>query len=183
MKSNFQNLAKDELQIKTRDANEGEKEIESILGLVYQHFQESKNLFIFDNVENAEYLSKYLPFNNIVGQQNTFPSIILTSRSRNLTTKGAPVLDLQELKEEEAKEFVRKGLELTDSNDIDEIEHLIRKLQCFPLALQEAIAYINTENEFDDYIENLNKPLTKDERARLRKIEGDWPKKTSAQTT
>lgn len=147
----FRNLAKDELQIKTRDANEGEKHVKSIIREVYQYFKGSRNLFVFDNADNMENLSTYLPFNYIIDGNECLPCIILTSRSRNVLVDEATVVDLHELKDEEAKEFVRKGLGLTSSTDIDEIKHLTHKLECFPLALQEAIAYINEENVSEDY--------------------------------
>jgi hypothetical protein len=57
------------------------------------------------------------------------------------------VMDLNELKLENAIEFVKQGLNISkDNNSQDqEIESLAQKLQCFPLAIQQATAYIEDQ--------------------------------------
>ncbi|MCA7010368.1 tetratricopeptide repeat protein [Wolbachia endosymbiont of Tribolium confusum] len=160
----FTRLAKDKLRIDTKDTNGEEKDIQAIVEEVYEFFSNSKSLFIFDDAEKSNYLNKFLPLHDLLPGGNR-PYILITSRNREWE-RGIEVINLNELKSEEAIEFVKKGLSIEDESQNEKIKALVEKLQHFPLAMQQAIAYIEDQRvtrEFDinDYLNEYEKK-TKD---------------------
>ena len=143
-----------------KGANEKEKDIRSIVEEVYRFFSNSKSLFIFDDAEKSNYLNKFLPLHDLL-PGSTGPYILITSRDREWE-KGIEVINLNELKSEEAIEFVKKGLSIEDEFQNEKIKALVEKLQHFPLAIQQAIAYIEDQRftrefDIDDYLNEYEK--------------------------
>ncbi|WP_264723580.1 ankyrin repeat domain-containing protein [Wolbachia endosymbiont (group A) of Cheilosia soror] len=145
----FRRLAQDKLGISTTDENGKEKEIKLIVGDVYNFFakRHRKSLFVFDNAEKHkayggedEGIDKFLP------SGSNKPSVLITSRDQEWGTSIAK-LQLDVFTEEEAVEFIRKALGIEDGSQESEIKNLAQELQCLPLALQQAVAYINKENQ------------------------------------
>ncbi len=156
----FTRLAKDKLKIDTKDANGKEKDIRSIVEEVYNFFSNSKSLFIFDDAEKSNYLNKFLPIHDSLPGGNG-PYILITSRNREWE-RGIEVINLNELKSEEAIEFVKKGLSIEDESQNEKIKALVEKLQHFPLAIQQAISYIEDQRvtrkfDIDDYLKEYEK--------------------------
>lgn len=156
----FTRLAKDKLKIDTKDANGKEKDIKSIIEEVYKFFSNSKSLFIFDDAEKSNYLNKFLPLHDLLPDGNG-PYVLITSRNQEWD-RGIEVVNLNELKSEEAIEFVKKGLGIEDESQNEKIKVLVEKLQYFPLAIQQAIAYIEDQRvteefDIDDYLNEYEK--------------------------
>lgn len=144
------------LNIEKKDRYGVEKELEEILEEVYGYFSTGKSLFIFDNVENYKEFEKFLP-KTLIGNK---PALLITSRYRNWGNV-ASVIALDVLTEEEAKELVKSALRIAtyDPTQDGKIQELTRLLQGLPLALQQAIAYINIQRNINiafgiqDYLE------------------------------
>ena len=178
----FTRLAKDKLKIGTKDESGKEKNIKSIVEEVYKFFSNSKSLFIFDNVEKNNNLNEFLPLRDLLPGGNG-PYVLITSCNREWE-KGIEVINLNELKSEEAIEFVKKGLGIEDESQNKEIKALVEKLQHFPLAIQQAIAYIEDQRvtgefDIDDYLEEYEKK-TKDllDYQAFKGIDNDYAKTT-----
>lgn len=115
---------------------------------VYKYFSKRKSLFVFDSAATYETqddydsgIDKFLP----ILSQNSEVYILVTSSNKewgNLKT-----LTLDNLKEEEATEFVKKALNIRRGFQMTDIQELCATLQCFPLALQQVVAYITQENK------------------------------------
>ncbi|WP_353281453.1 tetratricopeptide repeat protein [Wolbachia endosymbiont (group B) of Horisme vitalbata] len=160
----FTRLAKNKLRIDIKDENGKEKDIKALIEEVYEFFSNSKSLFIFDDAEKSNYLNKFLPIHDSLPGGNG-PYILITSRNREWE-RGIEVINLNELKSEEAIEFVKKGFSIEDESQNEKIKVLVEKLQHFPLAIQQAISYIEDQRvtrEFsiDDYLEEYEEK-TKD---------------------
>jgi tetratricopeptide (TPR) repeat protein len=149
----FRRLAKDKLNIFTKSIDGQEKDIKSIVEEVYKYFSNRKSLFIFDNGEKLraekegdEGIDRFLP--NFLSVNDNKPYIIITSRNRNWGDKTKLLL-LDTFTEDEAIEFIKKELQIRDDSQEKQILQLAITLQCFPLALQQAVAYIKqTDNEY-----------------------------------
>ena len=112
----------------------------NILHMIYHHFKSSKCLIILDNVEEEKIL-QLLPKD--FEPDSLKPFILITSRISKWRV-GVRVLHLDVLTMDEALEFVGKSI--TESNCTDEGKKLLAStLQCLPLALQQAVAYIRAE--------------------------------------
>ncbi|WP_264706655.1 tetratricopeptide repeat protein [Wolbachia endosymbiont (group B) of Archips podanus] len=109
-------------------------------------------------------MNKFLPLHDSLPGGNG-PYILITSRNLEWD-KGIEIINLNELKPEEAIEFVKKGLSIEDESQNEKIEALVEKLKHFPLAIQQAIAYIEDQRvtgefDIDDYLNEYEKK-TKD---------------------
>ncbi|MCL2322973.1 MAG: tetratricopeptide repeat protein, partial [Oscillospiraceae bacterium] len=140
----FRRLACDKLRISTKNANKEEKEISSIVEDVYKFFSNGKSLFVFDNAEKRrtqddgnEGIDKFLP--SLPSDANK-PYVLITSRNQKWGNIKVMLLDV--FTEKEAVDFIRKVLSIEDGSQESEIPKLAKTLQCFPLALQQAVAYI-----------------------------------------
>ncbi|KAF6204569.1 hypothetical protein GE061_018729 [Apolygus lucorum] len=145
----FHRLASDVLKITTKNANDEEKEIRSIVEDVYKFFSKGKSLFIFDNAERfktlEEYdqgLDKFLP---ALPTGCKKPHFLITTRNLKWP-KSVIVLPLDTFCPDEAEEFIIKSLNLEGINK-KHVTELANELQYFPLALQQAVAYIKVQNE------------------------------------
>ncbi|TLY48093.1 MAG: hypothetical protein E6K54_03835, partial [Gammaproteobacteria bacterium] len=145
----FTKLAR-KLQLETKDRYGQDKNLEEIVEAVYEYFSGQKSLFILDNVEDYREIEIYLP-KSMLGNK---PTILITSRYSNWSNV-APVFSLNVFTEQETLEFFKKSLD-EDSSDGD-IKLLNRLLEGLPLALKQAITYINFQRSnlhfsVEDYI-------------------------------
>ncbi len=145
LEDSFHRLAKDKLNISTITIDDQEKDINSIVQEVYKYFSKRKSLFIFDNAEKMRTIEKedkgidkFLP--NFQSINDNEPYIIITSRNQNWDK--IKIISLDTFTEEEAIEFIKKELDVSDQSQEKEIRQLAKILQYFPLALQQAVAYI-----------------------------------------
>jgi hypothetical protein len=152
----FHRLAKDKLHMLTKCMDGQEKDIKSIVEEVYKYFSNRKSLFIFDNAEKLrtekegdEAIDRFLP--NFLSVDDNKPYIIITSRNRNWGDKTKLLL-LDTFTEDEAIEFIKKELRIRDDSQEKEILQLAITLHCFPLALQQAVAYIKQTDEKLKYV-------------------------------
>lgn len=127
-----------QLDIKNRYAQE--KTTEEIVEDIYDYFSDRKSLFILDNVENYRTIEPYLP-KSMLGNK---PTLLITSRYTNWKNV-ASILALDVFTQEETKELAHKLLQLPQDHPIEKINELHTLLQGLPLALQQAMAYINLQ--------------------------------------
>jgi len=142
----FHRLAKDKLNISAINIDGEEKNMSSIVQEVYEYFRNRKSLFIFDNAEKMrtekeedEGIDKFLAY--FMSSGDNKPYIIITSRNREWGNE-IEVIELDTFTEEEAINFIKKELNLNDDSREEDVRLLAKTLQYFPLALQQAIAYI-----------------------------------------
>ncbi|QTP63236.1 ankyrin repeat domain-containing protein [Wolbachia endosymbiont of Ceratosolen solmsi] len=165
MKDSFLRLARNRLGISPKDKYGNDKTIETIVREVYAFFARRRSLFIFDNVQEYKKISKFLPFS--LSPDLNKPHILITSHDQELE-KGIDVIKLGELEQRDAIEFVKKGFNILkkDKSQDREIENLVRRLQCFPLAIQQAISYIEGQRiiekfKISDYLKEYEKKAKK----------------------
>jgi hypothetical protein len=157
LKESFRRIAKDKLNILTKCMDGQEKDIKSIVQEVYKHFSKRNSLFIFDNAEKLrtekegdEGIDRFLP--NYLSVDDNKPYIIITSRNQNWGDK-TKVLLLDTFTKEEAIEFIKKELGIRDDSQEKKILQFAITLQFFPLALQQAVAYIKQMDKELKYFE------------------------------
>jgi DNA-binding CsgD family transcriptional regulator len=126
-------------------------ELDDIQTILYNKlattYQNTKILFIFDNVPSYEDVNNYLM--KIHKQLSPYitSNILITSRSQNLPETPL-ILDI--FTPEEASSFVKKQLSQEKTSSIN---ILTKALNYFPLALGQATAYIKGHTNIDDYME------------------------------
>jgi len=108
-------------------------------------------LFIFDNVENNKVIAPY-----ISGVQTGH--LLITTRNREL--KQGKSVDIELFTPDEAMQFMRdrlcENINLIDSEPV--LTSLVERMNCFPLALEQAGAYIESTNRScSDYLALLDK--------------------------
>jgi tetratricopeptide (TPR) repeat protein len=142
----FLRLAKDRLGIPTKNTDGKEKDIGSIVQEAYKYFTKKKS---FDNAEKYKTqegedggIDKFLPSL----PPDDKPFILITSRNREWE-ENVEMLSLDTFTAEEATEFIRKALGIEDGSQENEVKKLAETLQRFPLALQQAVAYIKEESQ------------------------------------
>ncbi|XP_060818492.1 uncharacterized protein LOC132908492 [Bombus pascuorum] len=147
----FTTLADEKLNIqisKNRNGNNQKKQIDHIVEEVYMYFSEMKSLFIFDNAEEYKVIKHFLPTS--LPPHAAIPYILITSRNRNwyIGDEGQiHVMPLKVFTQEEATMFIKNSIQIEDGLQEGDIEELTERLQYFPLALRQAVGYINQENE------------------------------------
>ncbi|WP_341816578.1 tetratricopeptide repeat protein [Wolbachia endosymbiont (group A) of Agelastica alni] len=163
----FFRLAKGLLGIPTED-----RDVESIVRDIYAFFAKRKSLFVFDNAEKYRSegqdagISQFLPSHFLSSDDNK-PSVLITSR--NQKWGDIEVLTLGIFKE--SIDFIRKALDIKDGSQENEIKNLAETLQHFPLALQQAVAYIKERDialknvglrfEISDYLKRYKEEAEK----------------------
>jgi tetratricopeptide (TPR) repeat protein len=121
--------------------------------IVVKNWMKSHNnwLFIFDNAENYESISKYLP-------KMAPGNILITSGSANWGRAGT-VLDIDVFTPKEAVDFLTKR---TGLNEKAMAEMPAEKLGYLPLALEQAGAYIAiNKTTYEKYIEMYDPVLSR----------------------
>ena len=142
-----------QLDINIKDNYGNQKDVSELIHEIYSYFSAEKSLFIFDNVENYQEFSDFIPK---VLKGNT-PTLLITSRYSNWKNI-ATVLSIDIFTEQEAKEFIKKELSIDNDQQDGKIRELIILLQGLPLAFQQAVAYIdvqrnvNSDYSISDYI-------------------------------
>ncbi|WP_264718692.1 tetratricopeptide repeat protein [Wolbachia endosymbiont (group A) of Lasioglossum morio] len=169
MVQSFLRLARDPLGIPTED-----RDIESIVRDIYAFFAKRKSLFVFDNAEEYRSegqdagISQFLPSHFLSSDDNK-PSVLITSR--NQKWGDIKSLTLGAFTEPESIDFIRKALGIKDGSQENEIKNLAETLQHFPLALQQAVAYIKERDialknvglkfEISDYLKRYKEEAEK----------------------
>ncbi|QOD38166.1 NB-ARC domain-containing protein [Candidatus Wolbachia massiliensis] len=169
MVQSFLRLAKGLLGIPTED-----RDIESIVRDIYAFFAKRKSLFVFDNAEEYRSegqdagISQFLPSHFLSSDDNK-PSVLITSR--NQKWGDIKPLTLGTFTEPESIDFIRKALGIKDGSHENEIKNLAETLQHFPLALQQAVAYIKERDialknvglkfEISDYLKRYKEEAEK----------------------
>ncbi|XP_076672115.1 uncharacterized protein LOC143371117 [Andrena cerasifolii] len=141
----FRRLSCDVLRISTKNVNNEEKEMSSIVEDVYKFFSRGKSLFVFDNAEKYKSqndfdrgIDQFLPS---LSPTYNRPHVLITSRNQKWP-KNIKVLQLDVFSEEEAMEFIKLSLNLENVGQNEDIKELAGQLHFLPLALQQAVAYI-----------------------------------------
>ena len=110
-------------------------------------------LLVFDNVEKREIIKPYIP-----GVQTG--DILITTRIREVGRRGR-LLELERFEPEEAVNFIHTRLadNLDLISDKSSVITLVERLGRFPLALEQAAAFIqSTETPCSNYLELLATP-------------------------
>ncbi len=137
-----------QIPLTIEEERQKEREIICIVEDVYRDFRDVSSLFIFDNAEGYKDIKKFLP--SSLHPRHKKPYVLITSRDRKWNVKGEgdiEVIQLDEFGEVEALEFVKKALNIENNLQDKGIEELTRELQYFPLALGQAVVYIQDQNE------------------------------------
>ncbi len=143
IEDSFTKLSIENLQLKTTDANGGMKNSKSVIEQVYNKLGERKTLYVFDNVDSNSILTFILARAPPCGVN---PHIIITSRLKKWPD-GIKVISLKVWTPDESVEFISDVLKDCDSENDKKL--LAEKLQHFPLALRQATAYIQFQQEMD----------------------------------
>ncbi|KFY96250.1 hypothetical protein V500_02532 [Pseudogymnoascus sp. VKM F-4518 (FW-2643)] len=137
-----------------------------------------KWLMIVDNADDFEMfyngsddngsgaLSEYLPF-------STLGSILFTTRNREAATRyaGSNVIDVSEMDDSESRELLQRSLQNKQLiEDKDSITTLLKSLVNLPLAIMQAVAYLNAKGStiaeylriYEESSDNVIKLLSKD---------------------
>lgn len=147
----FKELAVGELNIQINEKigeNIQDIQVNVIVKRVYMHFSKVKSLFIFNNAEEYSVIAKFLPTS--LPPDAKRPYILITSRNRNwdIGDEGQiHVMELNVFTQEEATMFIENSIKIKDGLQKRDIKKLAKRLQYFPLALRQAITYINQEEE------------------------------------
>ena len=106
-------------------------------------------LLIFDNADSPNVIKTYIP-------PKAEGHILLTSRAQVFQELGlVKPIEIDEMVPSEALEFLLKriGREVTDADERAAAEKLVKELGYFPLALEQAGAYIvENHSRFQDYL-------------------------------
>ncbi|CAL8137791.1 unnamed protein product [Orchesella dallaii] len=143
----FQRLAADYLQISLLNEDEKEKHVKSLVEEAYNFFEDKQCLFVFDNAECNENFRSFMPPH--VPHSHS-PHVLLTSRDRDWEF-SVEMVELTELYDLEAINFVKDGLEIQDDKQDQLVFQLVKTLQCFPIAISQAISYIQRQKIIKDY--------------------------------
>jgi len=131
--------------------------IKEAVYLVYNHFARQKSgstarkvLFVMDNVHEQNSLKDFLPTSPTIT-----PYILITSQCRNWDSRF-DVLPLDVFTKEDSVQFLKANI--LGKNDDDKIMDLSQHLCCHPLALQQAVSYINKNYlSINNYLSLLDK--------------------------
>jgi len=150
--SGFVNIA-GLLNLSVKDNKEQELAVDAV-----KHWLETDSgwLLIFDNADNPKLVKNFIPL---------LPKghIILTSRAQIFSDLGImDPIKMDEMSPDESKEFllIRTGRNKhqLEQIEIDAIEQLGKELDHFPLALEQAGAYIHEKSStFNDYLISYRK--------------------------
>jgi len=133
------------------------KPIKEVVYLVYDHFSKQKDghtnrkvLFIMDNLNEPNIIQDFLPTSS-----NVSPYILITSQCKYWDNRFE-VSELKVFSEQESIEFMENNLVGIETDE--SIVQLVQYLGYHPLALQQAISYINKNyTAVGDYLELFKK--------------------------
>ncbi|OBT57821.1 hypothetical protein VE04_01878 [Pseudogymnoascus sp. 24MN13] len=124
-------------------------------------------MFYSSNDDNGSYaLSEYLPF-------STLGAILFTTRDREAATRyaGSNVIGIDEMDDSESRELLQRSLQNRQLiEDKDSITKLLKLVVNLPLAIMQAVAYLNAKGStiaeylriYEDSSDNVIKLLSKD---------------------
>lgn len=137
------------LKIDLLDRSGEPRDIKQIKEDIYANFVSVNCIFVFDNCTDPAFVGKECIPSTFPASFCTLPKFLLTSRNQEWDP-DVGVLPLDEMKPEEAEELIMKRLYLQESNE--DVSLLAQLLQHFPLAIQQATAYIYGQQRIhDDY--------------------------------
>lgn len=154
----FKQLAK-KMEVSPLIKGGEEKSAKRLANDVYAKLNNQKTLIIFDNVDDYDSVKDFLPYSDY-----DKINVLITSRYNKWENTGVHPVQLGVFTPKESKEFIKKELKIDDD---EEAEKLHNKLQGLPLALQQAIAYIqqqwNVDSKFGikDYLKEYDKEAEK----------------------
>ena len=142
MESEFQDIGEEcgIQKIKKPDGNY--VETKKLVDLVYRHYAAKlttsprKVLFVFDGADDQNVLNQFLP-----KSIDYAPYILITSQCTSWDQRF-DYLELQVFSNEDALRFFTKNISSTQKVNAKEVEELLSKISCHPLALQQALSYI-----------------------------------------
>lgn len=136
----------DHLQLDSENLNFNElkKLVHNYLSSKYKN---EKILFILDNVPNFKNVQRYLNSLHEELGVSIAPYVLITSRSQHWHEEP---LVLDNFTSKESLIFIKKHLMNADEKSVI---NLSEQLHYFPLALSQAVAYIKTHTNIDDYLE------------------------------
>ena len=142
MESEFQDIG-DECGIQKIKKPDGNYvKTTKLVDLVYRHFAAKvttsprKVLFVFDGANDQNVLNKFLPKST-----DYSPFILITSQCTSWDQRFDH-LELQVFSEKDALNFFTKHISSTQYANAGEIKELLSKISCHPLAVQQALSYI-----------------------------------------
>ncbi|CAL8068631.1 unnamed protein product [Orchesella dallaii] len=152
LRESFQRLAIDYLKISLSSVDGKEKYMKTVIEEVYTLFNGKQCLFVFDNAETNMVIQNFLPL-----QVVDSPYVLITSRDKDWSF-DVEMLELHEMDELEAIALVMNGLQIQNEGHADIVAELVKTLQCYPLALSQAISYIKQKQKLGNYaiIQYLN---------------------------
>lgn len=138
LKASFFRLAQC-LKIMDEGNCEGEVGVTLLITRVFKFFADKTCLFVLDNVTDSQFILNYLP-------QNLPPSIqtpiILVTSKRSIWGERFFEINIGRLTDSESRELIVKSLPQDLIANQEETSCLINLLDGYPLALQQALAYI-----------------------------------------
>ncbi|XP_057317162.1 uncharacterized protein LOC130662340 isoform X1 [Hydractinia symbiolongicarpus] len=108
--------------------------IETLMFSISKSLENSKCLFVFDNVEDMESMEPVL--RNIGRELN--PHFIITSQFSKWPGLGIQQIEIDVFTVDEATRLC----EFVDESEKEVLKELITELKCLPLAMQQAVSYI-----------------------------------------
>ncbi|RFU33775.1 hypothetical protein B7463_g2523, partial [Scytalidium lignicola] len=135
---------------------EESKEDEDIKDLVHRYLcseKAGKWLLIVDNADDIEMVMGYQHF-----PESENGRVVFTTRSREVAVAvaGGDIIDLPEMSQEDAMAFVKKLLIRKELLQDKAIVELLRELTYLPLAIAQAVAYLNqNQTSVQTYLELL----------------------------
>lgn len=157
------NKLAEHLQINTTNLD-----VKVIQKLIHNHFietcQGNKILFILDNVQEYKDIKNYLELLHEQLGNKVDSHVLITSRSQNWS--DAPLI-LDNFTLQESLLFIKSHL--SNENE-DSIVKLAKVFYCFPLALSQAVAYIKTHTNIEEYLA----VYTSDENFVLKKFHAEY---------
>ena len=112
--------------------------IKTIVSKVYRFFADRPVLFVFDNIMNKSDLMDFLEVNVSIKV-----SILVTSQFSKWSDRFIQ-MQIETLPKEAAVTLLRQHLTKKYNLNDENANSVCEKMQCLPLALQQAIAYINS---------------------------------------
>ena len=145
MTEDFINVA-ERIKLKTLDKSNKPLSIKTIVSKVYRFFAGRPVLFVFDNIINKSDLMDFIETNT-----PSKVSILITSQFSEWSERFIP-MRIEVLLKETALVLVRKHVGKYNLND-ENANSLCETMQCLPLALHQAIAYIKAWSiTVDEYL-------------------------------
>ncbi|XP_077284476.1 uncharacterized protein LOC143910016 [Arctopsyche grandis] len=116
--------------------------IQVIVKNIYRYFDDTKLLIIFDNVQDFCVVNSFIHISKNI-------SILITSHNRDWNLDEGREIEsilLERFRDDEALDFAKNFLRNEEENDV---KTLIEILESLPLAMKQALGYIEKENKIN----------------------------------